>query len=142
MARMKLEIEGFDQILNKLKALDANAKKVAEKALTDCFKITTEKSKVGMAKPNLPAGGDYSTGKTLSTLLERPKVEWTGDTATVRVGFDISEGGFPSIFLMYGTPRMKKDQKLYNAFYGAQTKREITEAIENALYNEIRRLEN
>lgn len=133
-------MDGIDQILSKLKALDADVKKIAEQALVDSHAITTEKARAAMADRYLPAKGKYSTGKTLLSLVERPTVEWTGSTATVRVGFDISDGGLPSIFLMYGTPRMKKDQALYNAFYSAKAKQEIVETIENALYDEIRRL--
>ena len=35
-------------------------------------------------------------------------------------------GGLPSIFLMYGTPRMKKDSKVYNAVYGKKTMDEVS----------------
>ena len=35
--------------------------------------------------------------------------------------------------LMYGTPRMKKDTNLYNAFYGAQTQKKIEQIERDAL---------
>lgn len=50
----------------------------------------------------------------------------------MNVGFDITAGGtyngLPSIFLMYGTqlygqPHIKPDRNLYNAVYGAATKK-------------------
>ena len=43
--------------------------------------------------------------------------------AYIKVGFNISKGGLASIFLMYGTPRMQPDKKLYNSIYGSSTKK-------------------
>lgn len=50
-----------------------------------------------------------------------------GVVASVEVGFSIRAGGLPSIFLMYGTPRMRPDKALYNAIYGASTLRAVSE---------------
>lgn len=36
---------------------------------------------------------------------------------------------------------MKKDTKMYNAFFGASTRKEIAEAQKEIFYNEIRRLD-
>jgi hypothetical protein len=66
-------------------------------------------------------------------------VEWTGMVAEVAVGFDLTKkGGFHSIYVMngtkvHGTPRVKKDQKLWNAIKGAQTKKEIAALQEEIL---------
>ena len=69
----------------------------------------------------------HRTGQTELSIRDGAKVEWEGMTAKIAVGFDIANGGLPSIFLMYGTPRMQKDQQLYNAVYGSSTKRKIKE---------------
>lgn len=141
MARMKLEITGLDKLLERIDKMGSDSKKVCEEALRETHKIVTQKAEEGMAKSNLPAGGKYSYGDTLRTLRREALIYWNGDVASVPVGFDINNGGLTSIFLMYGTPRMKKDQTLYNAFFGAKTRKEILEAQENVFYSEIRRLE-
>lgn len=140
MAKFKIEISGFDQVLKRLTELEGDVKKVTENALRETHKIVTAKADEGMAQSNLPAGGKYSTGETLSSMRRQAKIEWRGDVASVSVGFDISHGGLASIFLMYGTPRMKKDQKLYNAFYSPSTKKEVVAAQEDIFWREIRRL--
>lgn len=141
MARMKLEIEGFDHIIRRITELEGNAKKVTEKALRETHSIVTAKAEKAMGNSYLPAGGDYSKGDTLRSLRRNAEIEWHGDIAQVPVGFDIDHNGLTSIFLMYGTPRMEPDRELYNAFYGNKTKQEVIQAQENAFYDEIRRLE-
>ena len=74
-------------------------------------------------------------------------MEWTGDTASVGVGFDISGGGLPSIFLMYGTklhgqPHITPDRKLYDAVYGAKTRKEISKIQESAFQKVLERVMN
>ena len=78
------------------------------------------------------------SGDTADAIISAPAVKWTGDTASVDVGFDIMDGGLPSIFLMYGTqlhgqPHITPDRNLYNAVYGAQTRKEIR-AVQEAEY--------
>ena len=49
-----------------------------------------------------------------------------GDVAEVNVGFNLRQpGGFHSIFIMYGTPRIAKDTRVYNAIRGAKTKKSV-----------------
>lgn len=144
MAKNKLaiEFEGFDEVLSRLKELNGDVKGTAEKALRETHKIVTEKAEEGIAASNLPAGGKYSTGDTKRSLKRNAAIEWDGDVASVPVGFDIKNGGLASIFLMYGTPMMDKDQALYNAFYGRKTKNEIMKVQEDIFYDEIRRLDS
>lgn len=141
MAKIGLEFVGFEKVLQRLKSLEADTKKIAEDALTKTHSIVTSKAEQGMAAGNLPAGGKYSKGQTLASLQRTPSVEWQGDVGVVPVGFNIQKGGLASIFLMYGTPRMKKDQALYNAFYSNSTKTEIVEAQEEIFYAALRELE-
>ena len=67
----------------------------------------------------------YRTGRTANSLDTNPKVNYQGDYISIGVGFHISEGGLPSIFLMYGTPKMPPDINLYNAVYGSETKKAL-----------------
>lgn len=141
MAKMKLELEGLDALLARIKSLDGDAKPIAEAALTETHRIVTEKAAEALQPAYLPAKGKYSTGRTLRSLQREARIEWDGSVASVDVGFDINEGGLTSIFLMHGTPKMKPDRQLYNAFYGKATKAEILDAQEQAFYDGIRKLE-
>ena len=79
------------------------------------------------------------TGITEKSLDQNDTVTWEGTEASIPVGFHIRQGGIASIFLMYGTPRMQPDKKLYNAIYGSRTKKEIHDIQEAAFIRAISR---
>lgn len=141
MANIKLEFSGFDEILKKLTKLEADTKTIAEKALTETHKIVTDKATVAVQKPNLPAQGKYSTGRTANSLQKTPNISWSGTVGSVDVGFDISHGGLPSIFMIKGTPRYMKNQMLYDAFYGDQTLGEIRNRQKEIFYKALEEFE-
>ena len=85
------------------------------------------------------------TGKTKKSIVTNSPVVWVGDTAEIGVGFSISGGGLPSIFLMYGTklfgqPHIQPDKNLYNAVYGAKVRKEIQEIQEQAFNKVLERV--
>lgn len=134
MPKMKVEFEGFDEAIKRLTKLNGNVKDTVEKALEKSNRIIREKAGAAMQPHN-------ETYATIRSLKSDAKVEWVGTEAIMPVGFDISKGGLAHIFLMYGTPRMKKDQKLYNAFYGSSTRNEIHKIQKDIFYDEIRKLD-
>ncbi len=119
--KIGLTFSGMDELIGKLEKLNG-----------DLTAVTTEALKVshGLVTPNLHKAmkKHHRTGRTEQSIVDDAKVEWEGPVGSVQVGFDISNGGLPSIFLMYGTPRMKKDTTLYNAIYGAAIRRKIKDA--------------
>lgn len=129
-----LEFEGFDEMLNRLERLDGDVKPTTEKALKATHAHITPTLHRAMTKHK-------RTGDTEKSIVEQAKVKWSGGVASVEVGFDISNGGLPSIFLMYGTPKMKKDQNLYNAIFSKKTREEVKAIQEEIFWNEVRRLE-
>lgn len=65
------------------------------------------------------------TGRTAKSLDTNPVVNKQGDLYSIDIGFHISQGGLPSIFLMHGTPRQAPDTQLYEAVFGKKTAREL-----------------
>lgn len=124
MARKKffMDAEVFGQYAQKLQKLGSTEflKKTVEQALEESKEYVTEKLHQEMPK-------HHRTGRTEASIDDDSGVEWRGTIAEIKVGFKISDGGLASIFLMYGTPRMQPDKKLYNDVYGAATSRKIQE---------------
>ena len=135
MARNKigLHFEGWEEYMAKLDELGGiNVMRTGvDKALVESKKHVTPLIKNAMSK--LPAGGRYSTGDTKASIEEEMKTEWEGATGSIKVGFDFSKSGLTSIFLMYGTPKMKPVAGLKSAVYGSKTQKEIAEIQEKVL---------
>ena len=118
--RISLEFDGFDVLKNQLDELGGEA---TERAVTDALKA----SQSVIARNVESAMQTHNrSGAVSRSIINGSQPEWTGTTAEIGVGFKISDGGLPSIFLMYGTklhgqPHVKPDRKLYNAVYGKQT---------------------
>lgn len=130
MAKIEMQFDGFNDVIRQLEQLEVDVHETVTNALQEAGQYVTEQARAAI-QPH------RRTGKTEESLIENPPVEWTGTQAAVNVGFDINNGGLPSIFLMYGTPRMKKDIKLYNAVYGAETKKKIEQIERDALDNAV-----
>jgi len=118
-------------LIKELERLDGDVKKTTEEALIKSQKHITKNLHNEMKKHK-------QTGETEKSIVENPPVIWVGNMyAEIDVGFDISNGGLPSIFLMYGTPRAEKDQKLFNAIYGRKTQKEISEIQADIFFDAI-----
>lgn len=125
-----IQFDGFAEYMAKLDELDADLKAIT----TKCLEVAHEH-----ITPNIQADiqKHKRTGNTAKSIIEEKHVEWDGTVASIKVGFNLKTGGMPSIFLMYGTPRTKKDTKLYNDIYGGATKKKIAEMQQQILNNAI-----
>lgn len=142
MARNKigLQVKELDYYMAKLDELGNGKamKRGVEAALRASKQHVTPLIEKSMTK--LPAGGIYSTGDTKKSIDKDMSVEWQGMTASIKVGFDFSQSGLKSIFLMYGTPRMKPVSGLKSAVYGSKTQKELAAIQEEELQKVILRI--
>lgn len=131
MPKMQMQVEGLAALMERMQKLGVDTRSAVNKALIETHKIVTEKAEAAI-EPH------RRTGATEASLRREAVPEWNGDVASIKVGFDIENGGLPSIFLMYGTPHIKPaDPALYDAFFGDDTIKEIVEAQEKTIYNAI-----
>ena len=117
MARntLKLELSGFKELLTKLDKLGGDVPEVVEDALMQAAGTIADDTLAALADANLPVGGKFSGGDTKAAVVTNPRVEWSGTTASVGVGFDYDKPGAGGL-LITGTPKMKPDyalQKMY-----------------------------
>ena len=140
MAKNKITVDfsGFDQMKKQLDQIGGDAtKRAIESALKASQQVVAQQVSTAISPHTM-------TGDTKKSIVTNDPVEWTGDTAAVGVGFDIKGGGLPSIFLMYGTqlhgqPHITPDRNLYNAVYGAKTRKEILKIQEQAFEKVLER---
>jgi hypothetical protein len=138
--KIGLQVKGFENYMAKLDEVGGSQamRRGVESALKASKAYVNPLIESSMNK--LPAGGKYSTGDTKRSIDKSMDVEWQMQTASVKVGFDFSKSGTTSIYLMYGTPKMKPVSGLKSAIYGAKTKREIAEVQAEALDKVIKRI--
>lgn len=132
--KFRLEFTGLEEYMERLDKLGGNLQDVTERALEATHAHVTPKVENAFSKHNVKY-----THNTMKSLRKDKKISWSGSVAEISVGFEIAKGGLPSIFLMYGTPRISPDKKLYNAFYGSKTKKEIAAIQEGILTEEIKK---
>ena len=138
--RMGLQFDGWEETITKLNSLAGNSgtAKAVEEALISSKEYVNEQLDKAVISASLPAKGKYSTGDTRKSINKDSVVQWQGQTASIKVGFDFKKSGTTSIFLMYGTPKMKPAKGLKNAVYGAKTKKEIAEIQSNVISKYIK----
>ena len=143
MAKNKISInfDGFEIMKKQLDEMGGEAtKRAVESALKASQQLVANQVTAAIEPHTKPTGG-----RTKSSIVKNGEVEWTGDTASIGIGFDIGGGGLPSLFLMYGTelygqPHIKPDRNLYNAVYGNQTRKKISQIQEEAFEKVLERL--
>ena len=144
MARMRLTSEGWDDLMRKLDEIGGGAamKRGAEAGLKASKRYVNPKVLKAVQPGNLPAKGKYSSAPHVKDALDNSMdVDWSGYVGELKVGFDLkSQGGFTSIWLMYGTPRMKPARGLKSSIYGPKTKKEIKEIQAEEMQKVIKRI--
>ena len=128
----KMDTRDFQNLLIELDKKGKDAKVAADEALQITGNLIAENLTTA-ASPYAGKGlKGYATGKMYGTILRNERTEWNGNTATVRAGFRIRDA-LESVFIMYGTPRMAPDKKVFNAIQGTKTKKQIKEKQEEIL---------
>lgn len=130
--KLTLDFPMFETLKTQLDKAGGNALKTAvDNALKTSASYVDSQLKAAIAPHK-------KTGQVEASLDTHPnQVEWFGSNASVQVGFNLSDGGLPSLFLMYGTkvhgqPHVKPDKKLYNAVYGSRVKNQVRKIQEEA----------
>lgn len=134
MARMSIVYEGFGDMLERIDRMGHDLKVAASEALEETQQLVQAKT---TAAAGIYAGSGrkgYATGDMFGAIGAVDPLEWAGDVATIGVGFKLpAGGGWHSIFIMYGTPKISKDTAVYNAIRGSATKAQIAQKQEEVL---------
>lgn len=130
--KLSIDFKAFAEYAEKLDKLGGDVQGAADQVLQNAHDIVTANIKHDMQK-------HHRTGKTEKSILDHAKVEWSGSMASIDIGFDLANGGLASIFLMYGTPRMEKDQQLYDHIYGRAVATQLRKMTETTMARAIKR---
>lgn len=139
MARMSITFDGFEKLAEDIDAIGGDLHEAVDEALEETQKIVHEELVQAAeiyASANKGKKG-YATGKMYKSIINDVRIDWKGTIAEVKTGFT-GEGGkyagfMHSIFVMYGTPKMVKDVKVYNAIKGTKVRKEIYDKQEEIM---------
>lgn len=131
--RMEIQTKGLEELIERIDKSGGDIKQAVNQALTKGKQAVQPDIEEAIARHR-------RTGRTEASLDQDMHVTWDGTVGSLEIGFHIRKGGLPSIFLMYGTPRMQPDKKLYNAIYGPAARRKAKEAEEEALSDFMKKL--
>jgi len=124
----------FAELAERIERAGGKLEDVCEEALLATHDLITPQLSAGIAR-------HVQTGETQGSLERAPRVEWiTPLKAQVNIGFDLADGGWPSIFLMWGTPKMKPDTALKNAAFGPKIRRQVAEVQRETMEAVLREL--
>lgn len=127
----------FDEMIDlaaKIEAAGGDLQKAADSALKAAHGYITPQLNRGISR-------HVQTGDTKKSLERKARVTWVHPMlARVEIGFDLKDGGLPSIFLMWGTPKMKPDTSLRKAAFGAKVRREVAQIQREVLETVLKRL--
>lgn len=135
-SKITLEFPGIKETIERFEKMDLAIGPAVTEALQKSYDYVTSHLADQIEQ-------HHRTGKTAESLLKNEKVQVEGTTYFIHVGFDVSNGGLASIFLMYGSPKhvvtryhgkkksswdhpgMDADAILYDLVFGPTTKQEI-----------------
>lgn len=134
-SKFSLNFDGFLRLAEQLDELQAGAlQRATENALKATDKYVTSEVEKAVASSKY----DFNhTGETKASIDRNMAVEWEGTRASAAAGFHISQGGLPSVFLMYGTPHIKPDTKLRTAAKGTGKHKKAIEEIQQSVFNKV-----
>lgn len=139
MSKMKITFNGFEDLLVAINKAGGDIQQAADEALKETSGIISGNTRQAAAPYAHGGRKGYATGKMYGTIIDGSAVSWAGMVATIDAGFNLrAPGGYHSIFIMYGTPRMTPDRAVYNAIRGASTKRQIKEVQDKTLNKYLR----
>lgn len=129
MAKIGITFSGFDDLAYQIDRAGDHLEEAVEQALTETANLVQRKVNQAALPYTKDSKGlkGYATGEMFNALRKDDHVRWVTPTvAEVHAGFNLYEsGGWHSIFVMYGTPKIAKDQKLYNSIKGTQMQHSI-----------------
>lgn len=133
---INIDFSAFERYAEKLEDLGADLVPVFTEAMEKAGKKVAEDTGTAVQAANLPAAGNYSRGTTRESIINDPRVSWSGDLGTLPLGFDKTKPGAGG-WLITGTPFMRPDyalEKIYGSkSYERQIKTEIEQSLQKAI---------
>lgn len=118
MARIKLQLEGFDDLLSKINKAGGSINKSVDTCVRKSANIVDSELRIQMQKVKAD-----SPDHDLIKNMPNPEISWEGNKCTAKIGYKLGNynsdnltEGFKALFLNYGTPRRKPSKESARMF--------------------------
>ncbi len=113
MARLKVQLTGFDEIIKKIEKAGGSVNESVDKCVRKSADVLDTELRNAMIK----AKADSPT-HSLVKNMDKPEISWEGNKCFAKVGYRLKNydpnnltDGFKALFFNYGTPRRKPSQE-------------------------------
>lgn len=128
---IKLKIEGFEDLLNKIQATNGSIDKAVDSAARQSAQILQNELKSQMQQSGV--------NSRLINAMPEPQIFKDGNAVVAKVGYEKGEydtnnlsDGYKVLFLNYGTPHRKKHGKIVSKGFIQRAKKGATPKIKKA----------
>lgn len=145
MARLKIQLEGFDDLLKKIEKAEGDINKATDSAIRSSAYAMDNALRAEMNAENFD-----SPKHKIVKQMDEPEIFWSGNTCIAKVGYKLGEydpknlsEGFKALFFNYGTPRRapsKEPKHLYVKKAKKKVSRQIKKNQEEVLNKILGRL--
>lgn len=136
---INIDFSNFADFAEQIDRLNGDLQKIFGDAMEQAAETVQDDTADAVAAANLPAGGVYSQGDTEDSIIQFPKVKWSGSIGEIGLGFDKTKPGSGG-FLITGTPFMHPDYALQDMYTNKKYTRTIVEQINQDLQEALNEL--
>lgn len=110
MARLKIQLDGFDDLLKKIEQAGGNINKATDSAI----KSSAHTMDRALRNEMMAEGFDKDNSYKIVKDMPEPEIFWSGNTCIAKVGYPVAKeaydpkhltDGYKAMFFNYGTPR-------------------------------------
>lgn len=123
-----LDFSQFEEFAEELDGLGTDLQAIFTDIMEQTADTVDEDTAEAMDSNNLPAKGNYSSGRTKGAIIKNPKVRWSGTRGDVGYGFDKTTPNAGS-WLITGTPRMQPNYALEDIYVRKKYKNRMVKDI-------------
>lgn len=133
---ISIEFSAFSDLIEQLEKLGANVEDIVADAMEQTAETVEVDTVAAMASANLPAGGKYSQGETMASIVRNAKAQKNGVSVEIDIGFDKTKPGAGG-FLITGTPKMRPNYALEKIYGTKKYESTLKKDIDQLLQDEI-----
>jgi hypothetical protein len=133
---ISIEFSAFSDLIEQLEKLGANIEDIVADAMEQTAETVEVDTVAAMASANLPAGGKYSQGETMASIVHNAKAQKNGVSVEIDIGFDKTKPGAGG-FLITGTPKMRPNYALEKIYGTKKYESTLKKDIDQLLQDEI-----